>query len=88
MPRDDKVKISRANGQIGRENCSSTFVLTAFVSFGLFNVHSVLNVVNTNKGPHTRCGCIFFFVYYKFKDSWKFCIETATNLKQYIHKIM
>jgi hypothetical protein len=87
MPRHDKVKINGANGQTGGKNCSSTFVLTAFVSFGLFNMHNVLDVVNTNKRPHTSCECICF-VYYKFEDSWKLCIETATNLKQYIHKIM
>jgi hypothetical protein len=27
-----------ANGQTGRNNRSSTFVLTAFISFGLFNI--------------------------------------------------
>jgi hypothetical protein len=27
-----------ANGQIGRKNCRSTFVLTTFISFGLFNI--------------------------------------------------
>jgi len=27
-----------ANGQIGRKHRSSTFVLIAFISFGLFNV--------------------------------------------------
>jgi hypothetical protein len=37
-PRHDKVKINRANGQTGGKNCSSTFVLTAFISLGLFNV--------------------------------------------------
>jgi hypothetical protein len=40
MPRHNKVKINRANGQTGGKNCSSTFVLTAFISFGLFNVFS------------------------------------------------
>ncbi len=69
------------------EKFGSTFVLTAFVSFGLFNVHNVLDVVNTNKGSHIRCGCICV-AYYKFEDSWKLCIETAINLKQYKHKIM
>jgi hypothetical protein len=38
MPRHDKVKINRANGQTEGKNRSSTFVLTAFISFGLFNV--------------------------------------------------
>jgi len=37
MPRHDKVKINRANGQTGGKTRSSTFVLTAFISFGLFN---------------------------------------------------
>jgi hypothetical protein len=27
-----------ANGQTGGQNSSSTFVLTAFISFGLFNI--------------------------------------------------
>jgi len=38
MPRHDKVKRNRANGQTGGKNCSSTFVLTPFISFGLFNI--------------------------------------------------
>jgi hypothetical protein len=38
MPRHDKVKINRANGQTGGKNRSSTFVLTAFISSGLFNI--------------------------------------------------
>jgi hypothetical protein len=38
MPRHDKVKINRANGQTGGKNRSCTFVLTAFISFGLFNI--------------------------------------------------
>jgi hypothetical protein len=38
MPRHDKVKIKGANGQTGGKNSSSTSVLTAFISFGLFNI--------------------------------------------------
>jgi hypothetical protein len=38
MPRHEKVKINRANGQTGGNNRSTTSVLTAFISFGLFNV--------------------------------------------------
>jgi hypothetical protein len=38
MPRHDKVKINRANGQTGGKNLSTTFVLTAFISFDLFNI--------------------------------------------------
>jgi hypothetical protein len=38
MPRHEKVKINRANGQTGGKNRSSTFVLTAFISFGLLNL--------------------------------------------------
>jgi hypothetical protein len=38
MPRHDKVKINGAHGQTGGKNRSSTFVLTAFISFGLFNL--------------------------------------------------
>jgi hypothetical protein len=30
-----------ANGQTGGKNRSSTFVLTAFISFGLFNVFRI-----------------------------------------------
>jgi hypothetical protein len=37
MPRHDKVKLNRANGQTGGKNRSSSSVLTAFISFGLFN---------------------------------------------------
>jgi hypothetical protein len=43
MPWHDKVKINRANGQTGGKNRSSTFVLTAFISFGLFNIFSLLH---------------------------------------------
>jgi hypothetical protein len=32
------VKTNRANGQTGGKHPSSTSVLTAFVSFGLFNI--------------------------------------------------
>jgi hypothetical protein len=32
------VKINRANGQTGGKNHRNAFVLTAFISFGLFNV--------------------------------------------------
>jgi hypothetical protein len=35
MPRHDKVKINGANGQTGGKHRSSTFVLSAFISFGL-----------------------------------------------------
>jgi len=40
MPKHDKVKINQANVQTEGKNRSSTFVLTAFISFGLglFNV--------------------------------------------------
>jgi hypothetical protein len=38
MDRHDKVKINRANGQTGGKNRSSTSVLTAFISCGLFNI--------------------------------------------------
>jgi len=31
-----------ANGQTGGKNRSSTFVLTAFISFGLFNVFGII----------------------------------------------
>jgi hypothetical protein len=43
MPWHDKVKINRANGQTGEKNRSSTFVLTAFISFGLFNIFPLLH---------------------------------------------
>jgi len=38
MPRHDKVKINRAIGQTGGKHRSSSFVLIAFISFGLFNI--------------------------------------------------
>jgi hypothetical protein len=38
MPWHDKVKINGENGQTEGKNRSSTFVLTAFISFGLFNI--------------------------------------------------
>jgi hypothetical protein len=38
MPMRDKVKINRANGQTGGKYRRSTFLLTAFISFGLFNI--------------------------------------------------
>ncbi len=38
MPRHDKLKINGANGQTEGKNRSSTFVLTAFISFGLFKI--------------------------------------------------
>jgi hypothetical protein len=38
MPKHDKVKIKGTNMQTGGKNRSSTFVLTAFISFGLFNI--------------------------------------------------
>jgi hypothetical protein len=43
MPWHEKVKINRANGQTGGKYRSSTFVLTAFISFGLFNVFPLLH---------------------------------------------
>jgi hypothetical protein len=36
MPRHENVKINGANGQTQVKNRSSTFVLTAFISFGFF----------------------------------------------------
>jgi hypothetical protein len=33
----EKIRMG-ANGQTGGKNCSSTFVQTSFISFGLFNV--------------------------------------------------
>jgi hypothetical protein len=41
MPRHDKVKINRANGQTGGKIRSNTFVVTAFISFGMFNVFHI-----------------------------------------------
>jgi hypothetical protein len=41
MPRHDKVKIN--NGKTGGKNRSITLVLTAFISFGLFNIFQVLD---------------------------------------------
>jgi hypothetical protein len=38
MLRHDKVKIKGANGQTAGKHRSSTFVLSAFISFGLFNI--------------------------------------------------
>jgi hypothetical protein len=38
MPRHDKVKRKGATGQTAGKNRSSTFVLTAFISFGLFDI--------------------------------------------------
>ncbi len=38
MPRHNKVKINWANGQTGGKNRSSTFILIAFIFFGLFNI--------------------------------------------------
>jgi hypothetical protein len=38
MPSHDKVKRNGANGQTEGKNRSSTFVLTAFISFGLFDI--------------------------------------------------
>jgi hypothetical protein len=32
-----------SNGQTGGENCSNTFVLTSFISFGLFNIFRVFD---------------------------------------------
>ncbi len=40
MPRHDKVKINRANGQIGGKN-RSTFVLTALISVCLFSISTL-----------------------------------------------
>jgi hypothetical protein len=41
MPGYHLRKYGLGNGQTGGENCSSTFVLTAFISFGQFNIHNV-----------------------------------------------
>ncbi len=38
LPKHDKVKIKGANGQTAGKHRSSTFVLSAFISFGLFNI--------------------------------------------------
>jgi len=38
MPKHDKVKINWANGHTRGKSSSSTFVLIAFISFGLFNI--------------------------------------------------
>jgi hypothetical protein len=38
MPGCHKVKIKRAIGQTGGKDRSNTFVLTAFISIGLFNI--------------------------------------------------
>jgi hypothetical protein len=38
MPRHDNVKINEENGQAERKNRRNTFVLTIFISFGLFNI--------------------------------------------------
>jgi hypothetical protein len=38
MPGRQLTKYGWANGQTGGKNRSSTFVLTAFISFGLFNI--------------------------------------------------
>jgi len=42
MPRHDKVKINRENGQIGGKNRGITFVLTVLISFGLFNISKLI----------------------------------------------
>jgi hypothetical protein len=46
MPRHDKVKINRANGQIGGKNRGITFVLTVLISFGLFNIFQINLLLN------------------------------------------
>jgi hypothetical protein len=38
MDRHDKVKVNRANAQTGGKNRSTTSVLAAFSSSGLFNI--------------------------------------------------
>jgi hypothetical protein len=43
MPWHDKVKINWANGQTGGKTRSSTFVLAAFISFGLLNIFPLLH---------------------------------------------
>ncbi len=57
MPRHDKVKINRPNGQTWGNNRSSTFVLTAFISFGLFNTFRVL----AHPGRFLGISAAFFF---------------------------
>jgi hypothetical protein len=54
MPRHDKVKINGANGQTGGKNRSSTFVLTAFIFFGLLNIFHFPNVL---AGEWKRVDC-------------------------------
>jgi len=51
MPGHDKLKINRANGQIGRKNRGITFVLTVLVSFGLFNVFQI-NLLLDDSGDY------------------------------------
>jgi hypothetical protein len=49
MPRHDKVKIKGANGQTGgKHRSSSAFVLTAFISFGLFNIFQAKGALRKN----------------------------------------
>jgi hypothetical protein len=38
MPMHDKMKKNGANGQTGKKIRNYTFVLTAFISFGQFNI--------------------------------------------------
>jgi hypothetical protein len=42
MPRHDKVKINRANGQIGGKNRGITFLLTVLIYFGPFNISKLI----------------------------------------------
>jgi hypothetical protein len=51
MPRHDKVKINRANGQIGGKNRGITFVLTVLISFGLFNIFQI-NLLLDDSGDY------------------------------------
>jgi len=46
-----------ANGQTGGKNCSSTFVQTAFISFGLFNIFPAL-LYRLHSFP---LACLIFF---------------------------
>jgi len=61
MHRHDKVKIKRTNGQTGGEHHSNTFILIAFISFGLFGIFRLCNYYyrfvkefNINTNPLTQ----------------------------------
>jgi len=51
MPRHDKLKVNRANGQIGGKNHGITFVLTELISFGLFNIFQI-NLLLDDSGDY------------------------------------